>query len=77
MRCDIYLEELNFPTEVVSSDNTTLLMDAVDMGSYEIVEYLIAEKKVDINVKNDEKLTAYDFLQPKDTIMKILLDQYY
>ena len=71
------LEELNFPTEVVSSDNTTFLMDAVDMGSYEIVEYLIAEKKVDINVKNDENLTAYDFLQPKDTIMKILLDQYY
>ena len=34
------LEELNFPTDVVSSNGTTFLMDAVDTGSDDIVEYL-------------------------------------
>ena len=71
------LEGLNFPTDVVSTDGTTFLMDAVDTGSDDIVEYLITEKKVDIHAKNNEGLTAYDFLKSDDSTMKVLLDKYY
>lgn len=71
------LETLNFPTDVISANGTTFLMDAVDTGSEDIVEYLITKKKVDINAKNKEGLTAYDFIQPEDSTMKVLLGKYY